>query len=810
MYKRQDDGVALTNPTNYVELGAENIPKGSAKFGEYNGLNKPGVDLIGNFNVRGGDSYGEGSGTKRWGIKGTDLGTTSRELGATVSDQGTWDLGIKFDELRHNITDTYQTPLQGSMGSNTFTLPQSFGIINTGNPSSKTSPPTNVYSPYGTQTLTDTQKSFFHTEDVHSDRKNTTINAGYNFDQQWSVKFEFNHLDQSGAKLISSATDYNLKASGIGLLDGYAPTKEAVQVLMNPTNYQTDSGNLALNWAGENGHFTGGYDFSLFRDANSTLNFSDPFYADPTKATSSISRPYPANGSLLGQPFPMDALSTAPSNQFQQLNLIGGYSLTPSTKLTGGLSYGRNTQNSQYVNQDQMQAGGLPQGSLNGLVVTTHADFKLTNQTTKNLVLNAGVKFNERDNQTASSTYKFIDIGGAPETAINTPLSNSKTQLELTGDYRISQKQKLHFGYEFEQIKRWCDNSPSAAQILQASQTLGSPAAIDPSLSGQAKTDATTAALAVATANAKYYYSLGSTCVQVPESNESKLFANYRLAASEDLILTTGYSFSRRIADLNQSFYNPMQANSQGYELPGYTAFFDASRTEHLLKAGLNWQTTEKLSLGMNGRYVHDNYDSALGVQSGHTYSFNLDSTYNVAEKTDLSAYLTIQNRSRDLLNDAWGHVTGATYTNPSTSPWTNSLSSDDKTFGLNAKHGGMLGGKLDIVGDLTYTLSTSSYATAVNYNLATCTTPSTGGYTCGALPDIRSEMIKFKLAGNYKVNKASRVAVGYLYQHLNSNDYYYNAYQTGATPTSLMPTNQQAPSYSQNVLYASYVYEFR
>ena len=70
--------------------------------------------------------------------------------------------------------------------------------------------------------------------------------------------------------------------------------------------------------------------------------------------------------------------------------------------------------------------------------------------------------------------------------------------------------------------------------------------------------------------------------------------------------------------------------------------------------------------------------------------------------------------------------------------------------------------------------------------------------------------MIKFKLAGNYKVDKANRVVVGYLYQHLNSNDYYYNAYQTGYTPTSLMPNNQQAPSYSQNVLYASYVYEFR
>ena len=778
-----DEAVTLTNPTNYVELGAENIPNASAKFGEYNGLRKPGVDLIGNFNVRGGNSYGQDSGTNRWNITGSDLGTTSRELGATASDQGSWEVSIKFDELRHSIADTYQTPLQGSMGGNTFTLPQAFGIINTGNPSSAFSPVNNVSNPYGTQNLTNNQKSYFHTEDVHSDRKNTTINAGYNFDQQWGIKFEFNHLDQSGAKLISSATDYNNKAIGT-LLTGYGPTKEAIQVLMNPTNYQTDSGNLALNWAGNKGHFTGGYSFSLFRDANSTLNFANPFFADPTKpVTGGYQQQNYANGMQLGQPFPMDALSTAPSNQFHQLNLSGGYNLNPSTKLAAGLSYGLNTQNSAYVNTDQMVPGGLPQNSLNGRVITTHADFKLTNQTTKDLILNAGVKFNERDNQTASTKYTFLDLSGNSEKSINTPLSNSKMQLELTGDYRISQKQKLHFGYEFEQIKRWCNSAPSYNDVSNAG--------VGPN---------GTSSLA--------YYALGSTCVQVPESNESKLLANYRLNASEDLVLTTGYSFSRRIADINNSFYNPMQANTQGYEQPGYTAFFDASRTENLLKAGLNWQTTEKLSLGMNGRYVYDNYDSTLGVQSGHTYSVNFDSTYNVADKTALSAYLTIQNRSRDLLNKQ-GYAGNTTL-----GTWTNSLSSDDTTFGLNAKHGGLLGGKLDIVSDLTYSLSTSSYATALNYTVTGCTTPSatayTAGYTCGALPDIRSELIQFKLAGNYRVDKTNKVLVGYLYQHLNSNDYYYNAYQTGYTPTSLMPTNQQAPSYSQNVLYASYVYEFR
>ncbi len=785
----EDEVAALTKPTNTVEVGIEGVSESSAKFGEYNGLNKSGADAIGNFNIRGGDAYGQGTGTTRWEMKGVDLGTTSRSLGVNLSNQGSWDIGIKYDELQHNITDSYQTPLEGSMGGNTFTLKSGFGIVNTGKPFTTQSP---VYAPYGAQALTPTQKSYFHSEDVHSNRKNTTLTAGYSIEPGWDVKFEFNHLDQSGAKLISSSNDYNNQPGAT--FTGYKPTKEGIMLLMNPTNYKTDSGSLALNWSGDKGHFTGSYYFSIFQDANNSLSYADPFYAAiaaPSSAAPS-SAGYQANGTQLPGAFAVDALSTPPDNQFHQINLNGGYTITPSIKVVGGISYGRNTQNDAYVNQDQMQTGGLPKTSLNGVVVTTHADFKLTDQLTKDLTLNGGIKYNERDNRTASSTYKFYDLGGATETAINTPLSNKKTQLEFSGDYRINQRQKLHFGYEYEQINRWCDSSPSAAQIVAASGR-------------------------VPLTN---YYSFGSSCVQVPESRENKLLANYRLAATEDVILTAGYAYARRNADVNSSFYNPMQANSQGFELPGYVAFFDGSRTENLVKAGLNWQASEKLSIGVNGRYTKDDYDASLGVQSGDAWSVNLDSAYNLSENTIASAYFTYQKRQRDFLNDTWGHQSGASFTNPNGvasstqtgNGWTNNLESNDATFGLNIKHGGLLANKLDLVGDLVYSLSTSTYSTAINYTQATntCTAASTSGYICGALPDIRSELVSLKLAGNYKLDKSSKVTVGYLYQHLNSNDYYYNAYQTGYTPTSMMPTNQQSPSYSVSMLYTAYVYEFR
>jgi len=782
-YAEDGDVAALTQPTNSVEVGVGGTSKDSAKFGEYNGLDKKGAHLIGNFTVRGGDAYeshGGGDGVNRWELNGTDLGTTSRELGGTYSKQGQWDVGFKYDELRHNITDTYQMPMMGSMGGNSFILPNAFGVID-----SRTKPALvgGVVPPYGAQALTPNQLAYFHTENVYTDRKNAKFNAGYRFDQQWSLQFDFNRLTQDGAKLIAAPSDANL-TNGITGVRG-----ENILMLMNPTNYQTDTMNLSANWAGDKAHFTASYYLSQFRDGYNGVSFSNPF------ATLGAVAPNNATGTDPGVAFPVDTLSTAPDNNFQQLNLAGGYDLTSATKLAGGISYGRNTQDMAYVNADQMVS--LPQQSLNALVVTQHADLKLTNQTTRDLMLSAGFKYNKRDNQTASNTYTFNDLGGGAITSINTPLSNKKTQFELAGDYRITQSQKLRVGYDYEQIDRWCDNSPSLAAILAASQGIGG----------------TTPAPAPANAAAAYY-ALGTSCVQVPQSKENKLAANYRLNATENVGITTSYEYSKRKSDVNAAFYNPMQGQNQGFELPGYVAFFDASRTEQLVKAGVNWQTTEKLNVSLNGRYVDDKYtDSALGVQSGHAWSANLDTTYSLAEKSSVSAYATAQNRQRDLLNDQWNHQTatyGTAITNGSlTQPWTNRLSEDAYTLGLGAKQGGLMGSKLDLTADLTYSLGKSGYTTTDNWVNAACTTPSNAGYACGSTPDIRSVLFQFKIAGDYKLDKASKIRVGYLYQNLKSTDYYYNAYQTGYTATSMMPTNQQAPSYSVNVITASYLHIF-
>ena len=767
----QEDVDALTKPINFVEIGAANTARGSYKYGEYSGLglHPSGADILGNFSVRGGNSYGMDSGLMRWGIEGTDLGLTSRALGATVSEQGKWSIGVNYDELRHYITDSYQTPFQGSMGGNAFVLPRPFGVINT---QTKPAAVGGVVPPYGTQALTPNQQSYFNTTDVSAGRQNTGITATRNLDREWSFRFDFNHLDQDGAKLIAAGSDVNVKMAG------YNVRGENILMLMNPTNYTTDTVNMALNWVGEKGHFTGSYNGSIFQNANNGIAFSNPYVGNATAPATT-----PATGSIPGVAFPVDTLSTPPDNQFHQLNLTGGYNFSSTTKLVGGFSYGRNTQNDSYVNTNQMQAGGLPQSSLNGLVIITHGDLKLTNQTTKDLTLNVGLKYNERDNQTAANIYKFNDLGGGAETAVSTPMSNSKLQFDLAGDYRIDRRQNLNLGYEFERVRRWCDSA--------LSNNAQGPGPGGPSAAASA------------------YYTAAS-CAQVPETQENKLLGNYKFKATDNISMNLGYAYANRTATVNSSFYNPMQAKNEGYELPGYIAYFDAARTEQMVKAGLNWQATEKLNVSFSGRYTYDNYDdSTLGVQNGTTWSANLDGTYSMAEKSSVSAYLSIQRRQRDLLNAAWNHST-STYFAPLTQTWSNNLNNDDYTAGLNIKQGGLMGGKLNLAGDLTYSLGQSTYSTALNYTSASCTTPSNSGYSCGTLPDISSRLLQLKLTGDYALDKVSKIVMGFIYQRLDSNDYYYNAYQMGYTALSMMPTNQQPPSYSASTVFAVYNYSFK
>lgn len=736
----EEDIAAIRRPNNFVEVGAANVGRESAKFGEYNGLNKDGGVFIGNFSVRGGDAYEGGDGTMRWGATGTNLGTTSREFGATVGNQGKWNLGIGYDELRHNFTNSYQTPYQGSMGGNNFTLPAGFGTV------------------ADTNSLSAAQKAAFHTVDIGSTRRNTSFNAGLNLGPQWDVKLEFNHLDQSGAKLMAFGSD----ATGA--------TGQRISILPNPTNYKTDTVNLGLNWAGEQAHFSTSYFGSYFHDDYDRVTWTTFAGANVT-----------------------DTMTTPPSNDFHQLNVSGGYNVATKTKIVGGISYSRNTQNDPFVAATGITQTSNGVTSLHGLVVNTHADLKLTDNTIKDLSLLASMKYDKRDNRTDSNIYDFLAIdGGNRATYPNTPLSTRKTQLELSGDYRLDKNQNVRLALNHDSISRWCNN--------------------------------------YAVSN---LYPAGTNCVVATAAKEDKLTAGYRLKATNDLRLNASYSYGKKTSEFDPlartamigqnggilSGVNPKGQN--GGDFLGFHPYLDENRIQQTLKAGANWQANDQLSFGLNARYTDDNYDTQYGWKNGNQWSLNLDASYTYSENGVITSYVTQQRRYRkrtDLRN--LNNVTNANATTiniPAYSTDSGTLKDDDFTVGLGFKDGSLFKGKLELVGDLSYSIGKTDYGTTLNWAGATTATAgvtytcaSAFLLTCGDLPTVKNELTQFKLTGTYQVDKTSKVALGYLFQRLHSNDYYYNGLQYGFTPTGLMPTNQNSNSYSVNVVAVSYIYAFK
>jgi MtrB/PioB family decaheme-associated outer membrane protein len=741
---------------NYVEVGADIVNQKSFVFGEYNGLYESGVN--GSFDVREGDAYKTSTGTKSWSMTGTDVGTTSRNFSGSMSDQGKWKFKANYDELRHNSTDSYQSPLQGNMGGNSFSLPTNFGTINSKSGTE------------GTRSLSATQIASFSTSEVYTSRKNTSVSSTYNINPNINIQFDYNHLDQSGAKLLGAPAQGNISLNG-----SQKGLGEAITIILNPTKYKTDTFTLGANWYTEKSYLNANYYGSIFKDDYDLVSFQSAMASDASSCSGAGC-------------FTNNQMSTAPDNSFHQFNLNGGYDFSPTTKLTAGLSYGRNTQNRSYGSSVIAQDSSLvtktfdymvtsPATSLDGLVVNTHADLKVTNQTTNDLTLAAGMKYNKRLDKTASKTYVFKDIRSTSvqTTTTNAPYSNSKLETELAADYRITRDQKIRFAYNRESIHRWCDG-----------------------------------------------YLSGAECIASPKSRENILSALYKIKATDTLRFDTGYTYSNKQGEFNHDYIGNVEGTGTGNigntntgkttvnggNIKGFESRLFASRQENIIRAGVNWQPIEDLDLGLNGRYIQDKYEALLGVQATRGQSASFDSTYTINQNHNVSLYANWQSSFRDLMDGTVG--TAAGQGNVQTIPtqlWTNRAKEDVNAIGIGSQHTGFLDGKMEVTTDLSYSMDKTKWSTWLQYPVApACNTANT--LSCGQI-EMKNKQTTFKLTDSYLVSKNGKVSLGYVYQHNSNDDFYYNIYQQGYTAANLMPTNEQAPNYTVHLVTASYTYLF-
>jgi MtrB/PioB family decaheme-associated outer membrane protein len=855
----------LTRPTNTVEVGIQGVSKDSYKYGEYNGLQKQGVTAIGNIDLRGGGAWDSNDPT-RWRVTGTDLGLETRNLSVEYGQQGKFRVNFGYDELRRNRSDSYQTPYNGS-GSSSLTLPSNWIVPivpqNNGTalnaraftPSTGLAP--GPYNAAGVATAPTAGNTAavnavqtadlpaFHNVDIHT--KRTAIDGGllFNIDRQWDIQASARHEKKDGLQLMGTVSRVSPSTGG--------STTDASATIPYLIDQDTDQFNASVNFKGESSFFQAAYYGSVFKDNVTSMSWQNWQTGSTVTA---------AGVGPTAHPFATSTESTAPSNQFHQFSLTGGYNFDRNTKLVANGSYGRNTQNSSFLTDATTPV--VPASSLNGLVVSKAFGLKLTAKPVRDLNVSAGYKYDLRDNRTAVNTYQYADAGEPAAGYTNLPgtvaqnananraYSKKLNQFNLDADYAFAKGQGLKAGLEAQKTDRWCNGA--WIDCVDAATTK----------ENTLRAEYRNSMLENLTGRIGYAYSArrvnnyneNAFLALVPYANvvpTGQTISAYQALLNNGLngwgpalgynggTLVNGTFFPNNNALANALYGN----NNRISELPGMRRYNMADRNRDKVRSSLNWQANEQLSFQGGVDFNNDDYkNSAYGLQKAKSWALNLDSTFAASENLSLTAYYTYEDQSSVSAGNNYaqnnngtganGSVNGQTavgggcYATVATRNQNNkldpcenwSLNMKDKidTLGLNVRHKGLASGRLDMAGDLTFTQARTNYGTAggvyANNPFAVAGVAAntiTAAYYIPAadLPEVKTTIIGLRVTGKYMLDKSSAVRVGYSFQRMKTTDYAYAGMQYGTLAT-VLPTSEQSPNYTVHSLGAAYIYSFK
>jgi len=389
-----------TGTSGSVEGGIGNVSGRSAKFGEYNGLERQGAFAIGGgeARIRRADGfYGN--------VAASDLGLDTRAVSADGGREGQFGLRLRYAELPHRLSDTASTPFLG-VGSTVLTLPPGFPAATTADmPLSSTLQPV----------------------DIGFKRTRLDLGGSWLAPERWRFDVSARHDTRDGTQ--RSAGSF------------YSTTSQ----LVAPVDQSTDQIEATASYAEKRFQATLAYRASIFRNNADALTWSNPFLA-------------PIAGATSGQ------LALAPDNEFHQVAVSAGYALTPTLRASVELAVGRMTQNAPYLAatlNPNLVVPPLPASSLDGRVATLDASVRLSAAPTQRLHLTASLTRNQHDNDTPQAAYPAVStdlfLGAQPR--INQPYSFTRDRLKLAADYRAPHTLKLAAGVDDDTLHRTLQES---------------------------------------------------------------------------------------------------------------------------------------------------------------------------------------------------------------------------------------------------------------------------------------------------------------------------------------------------------------
>lgn len=833
----------LTAHSSSIELGMGYVGSGSYKAGEYNGLQKEGAYAIGHIDLRGGGSYDSDDAT-RWRIGAGDLGLDTRDLSAEYGKQGSFRIRLGYDEILRNRSDSYQTPYLGT-GTNSLSLPGSWIIpvvprISATTPNARgllldvAQSPTLVaglpVAPTPAQLATSNaliaaDAPSFHHVDLATKRKRSDIGLQVSIDPRWEVKLGFRHEDKNGLKPMGMAS----RQTG----------GDITAVMPDLIDQSTEQVDVGVSYTGEHSFMQVGYYGSFFTNYVDSMSWQ--------------------NWGKLTTPN-INTMSSAPNNDFHQLNLTGGYDFSRNTRLVIDAALGRSTQNDSFLTNATTPV--VPVTSANALVDSKTLSLKLTGRPISNLQLAAVYKYDARENQTAVNTYQFSDNNQAvaplapmpgllaQNANANQPFSKRVNKLGFDADYRLTKGQSVKAGFDFQSTDRWCEGTwvscVEAATTDDKTLRFEYRNSVLENLSGRVGYEHGSRTIS--------NYNENAVLSLVPFANVSPTGAPGG-ATAYGTLLANGLTLWGPNAGISPVTTNPALAfffpNNNALEQkfygnenriaepPGMRQYNMADRDQDKLKAAMNWQASEALALQGGVKLTRDNYgNSVYGLKEVNGWSMNFDASYQASDSLSFSAFYTYEDQhtksagSTYVANSTATNVAGFTAISGGCYPdlatrnlnnkidpcnnWTADLHDQVDTLGMAFNAKGLMAGKLQVNGDISLTRAvTNADFTGGNYvnNPLAVTGAPTGTVAAfyipaTALPTVTTKTFDLRLVADYALNKKSSVRLGYLYRHMQSQDWAYEGLQPGGL-TQLVPTYEQSPNYSVHALALSYIMRF-
>lgn len=753
---------ALTRPTSTVQAGVGYNSEDNFKFGEYNGLQDRGAFGIGNIDVRGGGHYDDGD-TTRWRVQGSNLGLENRNLKAEYGMQGRFRLNFEYDELRRNRSDSYQTPYLGT-GTNTLMLPSNWvvpteqtnrtaagiginarsldatvgaanylpttsGASASGGPNVIAGVPASP-GPIQLGALARIQANdvpAFHEVDLYTKRTRYDGAFQFNLWSDWDFQASARHEDKDGLKPMGSVT----RATG----------GDISAILADPIKQTTDQFNASANWTGKQGFLQAAYYGSVFYNDVKSLTWQNWAMAPNTAGNT-------------------NTMSSAPDNQFHQLNFTGGYSFTPTMKLVANGSYGRGSQNETLLHDAFTPY--LSRSSAEGLVETSSVNVKFSFRPWRTINSNLGYKYDNRDNQTPVGIFGWYDANEAPAAAnanlaysqylglpaaalkanINLnatrPYSRKLNQVSFDNDWRVWHSQYLKFGYEYEQIDRDCPGS--WIDCSDAKQTREHTGSFE--WHGNLFLDTLSGKVGYAYSQRNVDYNENAFLALVPMANVVPITAGVTMSPYRFMTQMGWTGYGPVAGYLNTAALIPANANYNTFfpsnnamanafyangnrisELVGMRRYNLADRDRHKVRANLSWQATDSLSFYGGIDYNNDDYGNSIyGLKNAEKWAFNLDSDYLITEKLKANVFYTHEYDTQKAAGNSYtansnaANVNGATGLSGNTCDpyqtlqqrnnnnkidpclnWQQETKDDIDTVGFGLSRTGLLSGKLDV-----------------------------------------------------------------------------------------------------------------